>query len=67
MIKAFKSKEAQLELDRKLEDFVDMRIEVSNYWKVVKNKYEALDLPEVSQVEEIIEKLKNKHQDGILV
>lgn len=56
-----------MELDTKLEDFIDTRIEVSNCQKVVNNEYEALDLSEASQVVEMIEKFKNKHLDIILV
>lgn len=64
---ASKTKETPLELDTKLEDFTETRIEVSDYQQVVKNKYEALELPKESQVAEIIEKFKSKHPDIIFV
>ena len=41
---AFRTKEALLELDTKLGDFAETRIEVDNYRQKVKDKYEALDL-----------------------
>ena len=56
-----------LELDAKLEDFMDIRIEVSNYRQVVKNKYDPLDLSKVNEVKEIIDNFKRKHLDIILV
>ena len=39
---AFKTEEALLELDTKLENFVMNQIEVSNYQQLVKDKYEDL-------------------------
>ena len=62
-----KTKEALLELDTKLEDFVETQIEVNNYKQVVKNNYDTLYLEKVTQVAEMIENLKNKHLDIILV
>lgn len=38
----FKTKEELLELDTKLEVFVETRIKVSNYQQLVKDKYESL-------------------------
>ena len=63
----FKTEETLLELDTKLDNFVGIRIEVSNYWQVVKGKYDSSDLPEASEVEKIIEKFKRKHPKIILV
>ena len=40
--------EALLELDVKLRDFVETRIEVGNYRQKVKDNYEALDFLNVS-------------------
>ena len=56
-----------LELDTKLDDFAKTRIEVDNYRKKVKDKYNALYLPNVEKVTEIIEKFKGKHLDIALV
>ena len=58
---AFRTEEALLELDTKLGDFVDTQIEVDNYRQKVKDKYEALDLPDVAKITNIIEKFKGKH------
>lgn len=58
---AFKTEEALLELDTKLGDFADTRIEVDNYKCKVKDKYEALDLPDATKITEAIEKFKGKH------
>ena len=52
-----------LELHVKLEDFVETHIEVGNYWKIVKDKYVALDFLGSFQVEDTIEKFKRKHLD----
>lgn len=46
---------------------MDTRIEISNYHEVVCDKYESLDLPKAKESMTIIEKLKNKHPDIILV
>ena len=54
---AFKTEEALLQLDTKLGDFFETWIEVENYRKKVKDKYEALYLPYVAKIIEIIEKL----------
>ena len=51
--------ETLLELDVKLKDFVDTRIEVGNYWQIVKDKYDALDF--------VDEKFKRKYPDIALV
>ena len=53
--------EALLELDTKLGDFADTQIEIDNYRQKVKDKYEALDLPDAAKITEIIEKFKGKH------
>ena len=58
---AFRIDEALLELDTKLDDFFETQIEVDNYRKKLKDKYEALDLPNVGNIIEIIEKFKGKH------
>ena len=58
---AFRIEEALLELDTKLEDFVETRIEVDNYRQKIKDKYEALDLSDVAKITEIIEKFRGKH------
>ena len=60
---AFKTEEVLLKLDSRLDDFVDTRMDISNYWQIVRHKYEALDFSEASQVMEIIEKFKSKHPD----
>ena len=59
--KSLKNEEALLELDTKLGDFADTQIEVHNYRRKVKDKYEALDLPDVAKVTKIMEKFKGKH------
>ena len=38
-------------------------MDISNYQQIVKHKYKALDLPDVTQVMKIIEKFKRKHPD----
>ena len=58
---AFRIEEALLELDTKLGDFVDTKIEVDNYRQKVKEKYEALDLSDVAKLTKMIEKFKWKH------
>ena len=58
---AFKIEEVLLKLDSILDDFVETRMDISNNWQRVRHKYEALDLPEASQVMNIIEKFKSKH------
>ena len=63
----FKIEEALLELVTKLEDFAYTRTEVSNYWQVVRDKYESLDLLEASEVVEIIEKFNRKPPNITLV
>ena len=47
---AFRIEEALLELDTKLRDFTKTWIEVDNYRQKVNDKYEALDLPNVSKI-----------------
>ena len=50
-----------LELDTKLGDFAETRIEVDNYKQKVKDKYAALDLLDATNIIEMIEKFKDKH------
>ena len=64
---AFRIEEALLDLDVKLGDFVETQIEVGNCRQKVKKKYEALDFPYVTQVTQIIEKLKRKYPNIALV
>ena len=56
---AFRTEEALLELDTKLGDFVETRIEVDNYRQKVKYKYNALNLPDIEKITKIIEKFKS--------
>ena len=63
----FRTKEALLELDTKLRDFVETCIEVVNYRKKVRDKYNALDLLDMAKVTEIIKKFKGKNLDIALV
>lgn len=58
---AFKNDEVLLELDTKLGDFVETRMEVSNCWQIVKDKYATLYFLEATQVMDIIKKFKRKH------
>ena len=58
---AYRTEEALLELDTKLKDFVETQIEVDNYRQKVKEKYEALDLPDVAKITKMIDKFKGKH------
>ena len=58
---AFRTEEALIELDAKLGDFAETRIEVDNYRQKVKDKYLALSLPEVTKIIEMIEKFKGKY------
>ena len=58
---AFRTEEALIELDAKLGDFAETRIEVDNYRQKVKDKYQALSLPETVKITEMIEKFKGKH------
>ena len=57
---AFQIEEALLELNTKLRDFAETRIEVDNYRQKVKDKYEALDILDVAKIIEMIEKFKGK-------
>ena len=50
-----------MELDTKLRDFVETKIEVDNYRQKVKDKYQALDLLDVAKITEMIEKFKGKY------
>ena len=50
-----------LDMDTKLGDFVETCIEVDNYKKKVRDKYNALDLLDLAKVTKIIEKFKGKH------
>ena len=63
----FKTEEELLELDTKLGNFAETHIEVDNYRKKVKDKYNALDLLDVTKVAKIIEKFMDKHPDIALV
>ena len=45
-----------MELDTKLGDFAETQIEVDNYRQKVKDKYQALHLPNVTKITEMIEK-----------
>ena len=58
---AFKIEEALMELDTKLGDFVEIWIEVDNYRQKVKDKYQALDIPDATKITKMIEKFKGKH------
>ena len=58
---AFRTEEALMELDTKFGDFAETRIEVDNYRKKVKDKYQALNLPDATKITEIIEKFKGKY------
>ena len=53
--------EALLELDTKLVDFAKTRIEVDNYRKKVKDKYNALGLLDVAKATKIIDKFKDEY------
>ena len=63
----YNDEEALLELDVILRDFVETRIEVDDYKKKVKEKYNAFDLPVAVQVTKIIDKFKGKYPDIALV
>lgn len=63
----FKIEQALLKLDSKLEDFVDTRLQISNYHQMMHNKYKWLDLLEAKEIMKIIKNFKNKHSDIILV
>ena len=54
-------------MDTKLEDFANTHIEVDNYRKKVKDKYDVLDLPDVANITKIIKKFKGKHPNIALV
>ena len=58
---AFRTEEALIELDAKLGDFAETWIKVHNYRQKVKDKYQALNLPDATKITEIIEKFKGKH------
>jgi len=58
---ASRTEEALIELDAKLGDFEETRIEVDNYRQKVKDKYQALSLPDVTKITEMIEKFKGKY------
>ena len=60
---AFRTEEALIELDAKLGDFAETRIEVDNYRQKVKDKYQALSLPKAAKITEMIEKFKVKYPD----
>ena len=58
---AFRIEEALIELDAKLGDFTETQIEVDNYRQKVKEKYQALSLPDATKITEMIEKFKGKY------
>ena len=58
---AFRTEEALIELDAKLGDFAETRIEVDNYRQKVKYKYQALSLPDAKNITELREKFKGKY------
>ena len=59
--------EALLELDVKLRDFTETHIEVGNYRQKIKEKYNALDFLDATQITDIFEKFKGKYLDITLV
>ena len=63
---AFRTEEALIELDAKLGDFAETRIEVDNYRQKVKDKYQALSLPDARNITEMIEKFKGKYPNIVL-
>ena len=48
-------------MDAKLGDFAETRVEVDNYRQKFKDKYQALNLPDVTKITEMIEKFKGKY------
>ena len=58
---AFRTEEALIELDAKPGDFAETRIEVDNYRQKVKDKDQALSLPDATKITEMIEKFKGKY------
>ena len=64
---AFRTKEALLDLDVKLGDFLETCIEVGNYRQKMKYEYEALYFLDETQVTKIVEKFKRKYIDIALV
>ena len=58
---AFRTEEALIELDAKLGDFAETRIEMDNYRQKFKDKYQALSLPDATKITEMIEKFKGKY------
>ena len=58
---AFRTEEALMELDTKLGDFAETQIEVDNYRKKIKDKYQALDILDATKIIEMINKFKGKH------
>ena len=48
-------------MDAKLGDFAETRIEVDNYRQKVKDKYQALSLPDATKITKMIEKFKGKY------
>ena len=65
--KEFMTEEVLLDLDVKLVHFVETRIEVRNYGKKVKEKYEDIDFLDGIKVMDIIEKSNRKYLDIALV
>ena len=64
---AFKSEEALLDLDVKLGAFVETHLEVRKHRQKLKDRCEALDFLDATQVMEIIKKFKSKYLDIALV
>ena len=58
---AFRIVEALIELDAKLGDFAETRIEVDNYRQKFKDKYRALSLLDATKITKMIEKFKGKY------
>ena len=58
---ASRTEEALIELDAKLGDFAETRIEVDNYRQKVKDELQALSLSDATKITEMIEKFKGKY------
>ena len=63
---ASRTEEALIELDAKLGDFTKTRIEIDIYRQKVKDKYQALSLPDATKITEMIEKFKGKCPNIVL-
>ena len=57
---ASRTEEALIESDAELGDFAETRIEMDNYRQKVKDKYQALSLPDATKITKMIEKFKGK-------